>query len=385
MKQLAMNVKKRYRIIVGVLICSLCTTGLYAQESLKVVTYNMEGMRPESNWQVRLIFMIQFFEQLDPDIICLQEINQTLSGENNMAQTVAEELSTHFGIEYHYYFAQTHIAWDQFAEGIGIITKYPVLAEGARSLPRGDFPRKVAWNSVNTPLGIVNVFSTHLSGDAAIQQVQGIMPYINEIEQTNPSVGALLAGDFNSQPGSGPIRLLVESATDTVYFDTFAEVNPGQNGFTVPAEAPTSRIDYIFQRSLGQLRADSSRVVMDSTYDGSHYTSDHLGVMTVFSQSEESTEPEARSIAPANLELYQIFPNPFNSRTTISYTLDQPAYVRLDIYSIQGRLVSTVIEEAQAPGRHLAYWIPDADASGAYLFRLNAGGIALWQKVVYMK
>jgi maltose 6'-phosphate phosphatase len=392
MKQRETKVIRQYRSLLGVLLFSLCSVGLFAQEPLRVVTYNMEGMRPGSNWQVRLVFMIQFFEQLDPDIICLQEINQTLggSGEDNMARTVAEKLSAHFGIEYHYYFAQTHIAWDEFAEGVGIVSKHPVLAEGARSLPRGYFLRKVAWNRVDTPLGIVNVFSTHLcyaeeQDQVRVQQVQGIMAYIEEIEQAYSSVGALLAGDFNAPPGSDPIMLLVESATDTVYFDTFVEVNPGQDGFTIPAEAPTSRIDYVFRRSPGLLRADSSRLVMDNTYDGSHYTSDHLGVMTIFSLSTESTEPGAHSAAPAHLELHRVFPNPFNSQATISYALDHAAYVRLDIYNTQGRLVSTMIAETQAPGQHLAHWMPDTEASGIYLFRLNVGGISLWQKAVYMK
>ncbi|MBI5058244.1 endonuclease/exonuclease/phosphatase family protein [candidate division KSB1 bacterium] len=352
-----------------------------------MVTYNMQGMRPGSNWQVRLFFMIQFFEQLDPDIICLQEINQTLggNGEDNMARTVAEALSAHFGIEYHYYFTQTHIGWEQFAEGVGFVTKYPVLEEGARSLPRGDFPRKVAWNRVDTPLGIVNAFSTHLSGDAAFQQVQGVMAYISEIEQIYSSVGALLAGDFNSVPGSAAILLLVESATDTVFFDSFAEMNPGQSGFTIPAETPTSRIDYIFQRSPGLLLADSSRIVMDSTYDGSHFTSDHLGVMTVFSLAGQGTVPDASSAAPVRLELHSVYPNPFNSQATIDYVLDHTAYVWLAIYDTQGRLVSAIVEETQAPGRHLAYWMPRAAASGIYLIRLNASGISHWQKAVYIK
>jgi len=376
---------RHIRLIATIALLSLCSSQLFAQEPLKVVTYNMQGMRPGSNWQVRLVFMIQYFEQLDPDIILLQEINQTQSGEDNMAQTVAEELSEHFGIEYHYTYAQTHIAWDQFGEGVGIVSKHPVLAEGARSLPRGDFPRKAAWNRVDTPLGIVNAFSTHLSGNAAVQQVPAVMAYISEIEQANPSVGAVLGGDFNSEPGSEAIMLLVESATDTVYFDTFAEVNPGQNGFTVPAEAPTSRIDFIFQRSLGQLRADSSRVVMNTTYDGSHYTSDHLGVMTVFSLVPGSTEPEVRTAMPTSIELHPVFPNPFNNQATISYVLCDPAHVQLDVWNTQGRLVSTLVDEAEPAGEHFAHWRPTDNGSGVYLFRLTTAAATQWQKAVYLK
>jgi hypothetical protein len=39
------------------------------------------------------------------------------------------------------------------------------------------------------------------------------------------------------------------------------------------------------------------------------------------------------------------------------------------------------------PVMWVPFWIlmPAADASGIYLFRLNAGGISLWQKAIYMK
>ncbi|MFZ5434365.1 MAG: endonuclease/exonuclease/phosphatase family protein [Calditrichota bacterium] len=378
---------KWYCAFLYVSLFSLCCPAGFAQESLKVITYNMQGMRPNSNWSVRLFFMIQFFELLDPDIICLQEINQTLNGggEDNMARTLAEGLSDHFGIEYHYNFVQTHIGWEQFAEGVGFVTKYPVLAEGARSLPRGDFPRKVAWNRVDTPLGIVNAFSTHLSGDAAYQQVQEILTYISEIEQAYPSVGAVLGGDFNSLPNSDPIRLLVESATDTVYFDTFAELNPGQDGFTVPAEAPTSRIDYIFRRSLGRLQADSSRVVMDSTYDGSHCASDHLGVMTIFSLLPESTEPQGYPAATPRFEIHPAYPNPFNPTTQLSFYVPQSEHVTVNVYNIAGQLVSTLLDDRLTPGLHTVRFDGSSLSSGVYLCRLNAPGFTATQKMVLMK
>ena len=55
--------------IILLVLSFLIATPLFAQEQLKVVTYNLQGMRPGANYQVRLYFMVQFFKELDPDII----------------------------------------------------------------------------------------------------------------------------------------------------------------------------------------------------------------------------------------------------------------------------------------------------------------------------
>ncbi|MBU0692042.1 endonuclease/exonuclease/phosphatase family protein [bacterium] len=356
---------------------SLISCCCFAQEPLKVVTYNLQGMRPGSNWQVRMVFIVQYLEELDPDVICLQEINETTTGggEDNMARTIADELSEHFGTTYHYYFAQTHIAWDQFYEGIGIVSKYPVTNEGFRSLPQSTFPRKVAWNRIDSPLGFLNIFSTHLayqSGDNAIrvQQVETIMEYISETEAANPSAAAILGGDFNTTPGSDPINLLVNDTPESEYTDTFAEANPGQNGYTVPAEAPTSRIDFLFYRNTGSLLIDTSYVVMNATYDGSHYPSDHLGVMTVFSSDPNGIEAQRHGRNLLDYRLEQNYPNPFNGQTTIRYSVPTASHVSLEIIDLLGRRVKQITDETSSSGVRSIVWDARGQSSGIYFYTL---------------
>jgi uncharacterized protein (DUF362 family) len=76
--------------------------------------------------------------------------------------------------------------------------------------------------------------------------------------------------------------------------------------------------------------------------------------------------------------LYQNYPNPFNSQTTISYHIPQQSKVRFDIYSIDGRLVISLINTVQISGRHNIIWngmnsnglsVP----SGLYIARFRAG------------
>jgi len=155
----------------------LLTVGTtFGVDSLKVLTYNIQGMKPGTSPEVRIIHIIDKIIQIDPDIIGLQEINETLSGglADNQAKVIADSLSAHFGINYNYYYSFTHLSWDnQFREFVGIITKYNVEEQGFFQLVQGAFPRKVVWNKINTPIGTVNFFNTHLSfNSSSVRTVQ---------------------------------------------------------------------------------------------------------------------------------------------------------------------------------------------------------------------
>jgi len=261
---------------------------LTGQNSLKVMTYNLMGMKPGTNPQTRLFQIIQNLKQLNPDIIGLQEINESLSGSglDNQAKIIADSLSAHFGFIYHYFYSYTHLSWsNQFREFVGIVSKFPVEQSGFLQLVPGAFPRKVVWNYINTPLGKINFFNTHLdyqTQSVRIQQVQQILQFITSKDTTFPSIATILTGDFNDTPNTPPVTLL----TSGNYFDSFYKVNPSAAGYTVPSNAPASRIDYIFSNIGSLLKIDSSKVVMNAPYSGYSFCSDHLGVMSYFTKTE---------------------------------------------------------------------------------------------------
>jgi endonuclease/exonuclease/phosphatase family metal-dependent hydrolase len=220
----------------------------FGGDTLKVMTYNIQGMKPGTNPEVRIIHIIDKLKQLDPDIIGLQEINESLNGGglDNQAKVIADSLSAYFGISYNYYTSLTHLSWNnQFREFVGIITKHNVEEEGFFQLVAGVFPRKVVWNKINTPIGTVNFFNTHLSFNSAsvrVQQVQQIIPYIEDTENNHPAVASILTGDFNDPPNAASIQLLTNTGSDTFYVDSYKYINPGSAGYTMPSNAPTTRI-----------------------------------------------------------------------------------------------------------------------------------------------
>jgi sugar lactone lactonase YvrE len=93
---------------------------------------------------------------------------------------------------------------------------------------------------------------------------------------------------------------------------------------------------------------------------------------------------------PSTVYLGNNYPNPFNSSTTIQYTLPRNEYVRLSIYSISGQLVKTIENGVRSVGVHTESW-NGTDArgrsatSGIYFYRLEAGGETFVKKMVLMR
>jgi len=96
------------------------------------------------------------------------------------------------------------------------------------------------------------------------------------------------------------------------------------------------------------------------------------------------------SQTPLAFQLSGNYPNPFNPRTTISFTLPEAQPVSLAIYSLDGRQVATLLHEVRGPGAHDVVWHGQDDAghavaSGTYFYRLNAGPYSQVRKMILMK
>ncbi len=93
-----------------------------------------------------------------------------------------------------------------------------------------------------------------------------------------------------------------------------------------------------------------------------------------------SLKPTAIGSTSGKLPLeFQVraYPNPFNPQTRISFDLPQDAYIRIDIYNVQGVLVTTLSDTVWKAGSHQVLWDgQNAEgqilASGLYFYRLTA-------------
>ena len=94
---------------------------------------------------------------------------------------------------------------------------------------------------------------------------------------------------------------------------------------------------------------------------------------------------EEVSQTPAGFTLSPNYPNPFNARTTISYTLTEPAAVTLDICDILGRKVHSVSDGDQPAGEHHITFSAKDLTSGVYFYHLSAGDYNQTRKMTLIK
>ena len=94
---------------------------------------------------------------------------------------------------------------------------------------------------------------------------------------------------------------------------------------------------------------------------------------------------------PTQFALHQNYPNPFNPSTQISFDVPEgSALVRLNIYNILGKKVSTLLNNAMSPGKHKIEWNAKDNegnpvASGIYFYELSSSSFTARKKMLLIR
>ncbi len=120
---------------------------------------------------------------------------------------------------------------------------------------------------------------------------------------------------------------------------------------------------------------------------------------TIFINSDDPDEPEVfvqangevngigemDSEIPLTFTLYPPYPNPFNSATTISYTLPFQTNVSIEVYNTRGQLVDVLVDGLMSAGEHLTVWDGNGMSTGIYLVNMKTNGVNRFERVLLMK
>ncbi len=93
---------------------------------------------------------------------------------------------------------------------------------------------------------------------------------------------------------------------------------------------------------------------------------------------------------PGAAELEANYPNPFNPRTTIAFSVPANERVQLVVYGVDGALVRTLVDEPRAAGRYTIVWDGSDDggrpvASGTYMYVVQMGDFRQVRKMALMR
>jgi hypothetical protein len=210
------------------------------------------------------------------------------------------------------------------------------------------------------------------------------------------------AHDLNTYDG----KLLAFSGSSLTIFDYNDPSDPGsQTSVPLPFSIEASVIDQDRLVAVGHsgfVLIDLSvnpPAVINYCYRGGNIVAAGDGIVAVsngnyvfiYDTRDFVTDVEDKNEnLPASYALSQNYPNPFNPSTTIDYSLPERSKVRLVIYNVLGRQVTTLVDGEQSPGFHTARWNGengngDRVASGVYLYRLEAEGFTESKKMILLK
>jgi hypothetical protein len=82
--------------------------------------------------------------------------------------------------------------------------------------------------------------------------------------------------------------------------------------------------------------------------------------------------------------LHPAVPSPTSTGCTIAFDLPRPEPVRLSVYDLGGRLMTSVLERDMPAGAHRLWWDRQALADGVYFVRIEAGSFRAVRRLVLL-
>jgi hypothetical protein len=66
-------------------------------------------------------------------------------------------------------------------------------------------------------------------------------------------------------------------------------------------------------------------------------------------------------------------PNPFQGQTTLQYRLEAPQQINISLYDVNGRQLSTLVDQPQEAGTYTVDWQAGQYPEGVYFARAVSG------------
>ncbi|SDC36709.1 maltose 6'-phosphate phosphatase [Pelagirhabdus alkalitolerans] len=258
---------------------------------MKLLTLNAHSWQ-ETHQLDKITILADEIVQKGYDVIALQEVSQLIDSlplndslihDDHYGQLLVDQLNKKSASTYHMRWAQAHIGYDIYEEGVALITRLPIIDEDviflSDSQDVNDWKTRVALKlTIESNQKLIDVFSVHLGfwedkDEPAAKQFKRLL------DATNLERLTFLMGDFNTESThqSEGYRFMLNHN----WLDTYTLAKEKDNGITVPGaidgwkdSAKDKRIDYIFTNQT--INVDSSFAIFNG--QNKPVISDHYGV-----------------------------------------------------------------------------------------------------------
>lgn len=256
-------------VVLTALLMIVPTTASAGVRSIRVMTYNIHHAQGVDG-VLDLERIARVIETSDADVIGLQEVDRHWSERSNWVDQsawLADRLDMHATYAANLDLDPLTPGAPRRQYGTAILSRYPIRASGNTLLPKfpGQEQRGLLEATIKSRGREIRVANTHLThnNDAERQEQADRVAAVlgSSLSST------LLIGDLNAVPSAKPIMTLT-----SILSDTWPTVGVGP-GYTIAAENPTKRVDYLLH---------GSALVPRSAEVPSTLASDHLPVVATY-------------------------------------------------------------------------------------------------------
>lgn len=304
-------------------------------------------------------------------------------------------------------------------EGIAIGQKQLSLNAGWNLISGLSDP--VTFSSISDPSNIIiaNTLFEFTNGYRSVTQLQPGLGYW--IRANASGTIQLSASSTSKEPSQTPDldgfdRIVIsnkDGQNTELYFGKAYPSGLGLENFSLPPVPPGNIMDVRFADETWVQATESPELVFQHLQPGSTlsiYSGDEAGVpiryqVNILGKDGTTTTKIVKSgeqlalnsntdrveiqrfgeELPSEFTLDQNYPNPFNPTTTIRFGLPESAEVTLEVYSILGQKVMTLINENRSAGWHTVSFNGAGLSSGVYIYRIQAGGMVQTKKLMLVK
>ncbi len=84
---------------------------------------------------------------------------------------------------------------------------------------------------------------------------------------------------------------------------------------------------------------------------------------------------------PERFSLQRSVPNPASKQATITFSVPEQTRVRIDVFDVLGRRITTLTEGERKAGQHETRLNVRSLSSGTYFYRMSAGGFSITRRL----
>jgi len=209
------------------------------------------------------------------------------------------------------------------------------------------------------------------------------------------------------ETGSAPWHIQLKQTNIPLYqrkqyrfeFDAYAENRRTIEAKIVKSEPPYTNYGKIGRTALSQREKHVSydfvmnyntdldaRVVINCGGEEGNVFIDNISLKVLPSTDVASQ----KNPIPEEFQLFQNHPNPFNSNTSIRFSVSKSAKVHLTVYDVLGQQIRTLVSELKSAGEHERVWNGEDQKgqnvpSGLYMCRMRAFGTVKTIKLLLVR